>query len=60
MFDIQKHGSLDFPAFWQAHLDPQICLAGTNSDCGGLMVIFKDLYLLQECHNYEIENSRIL
>ena len=27
-----------FPAFRQAHSDPQIRLAGTNSDCGGLMV----------------------
>jgi hypothetical protein len=34
---IQKHDFLDFPMFWQAHLDPQTCLAGTNSDCGGLL-----------------------
>jgi hypothetical protein len=32
----QKHNLLGFPSFRQAHLDPRICLAGTNSDCGGL------------------------
>ena len=28
---------LDFLEFWQAHSDPPIRLAGTNSDCGGLI-----------------------
>jgi hypothetical protein len=30
---------LEFPAFCQAHSDPQIRLAGKNSDCGGLDVM---------------------
>ena len=29
--------------FWKAHLDPQICLAGTNSDCGGLVRVMANI-----------------
>ena len=45
---------LDFLEFWQAHSDPPIRLAGTNSDCGSLPINTK---MFAKSRAQKIENG---